>query len=137
MPHWQQFNKTFLKDPKDSFFIQRLKGIRYALRGVWLLIKSEASIQVQLGFAILGIAMGFYFEISAAEWLAQLLVIGMVLVAEALNTGIEKLSDFVHPEYHEKIGFIKDVSAGAAAIAALISLAVAAIIYIPKISLLF
>jgi diacylglycerol kinase (ATP) len=54
-----------------------------------------------------------------------------------LNTGIEKLSDFVHPEYHEKIGFIKDVSAGAAAIAALISLAVAAIIYIPKISLLF
>lgn len=126
-----------MKDPKDSFFIQRLKGIRYALRGVWLLVRSEASIQVQLGFAIVGIALGFYFEISATEWLAQILVTGLVLVAEALNTGIEKLSDFVHPEYHQKIGFIKDVSAGAAAIAAIISLVVAGIIYIPKIALLF
>lgn len=126
-----------MKDPKDSFFVERLKSIRYALRGIWLLIKSEASIQIQLSIAVLGIAMGFYFEISASEWLTQLLVIGLVLVAEALNTGIEKLSDFVHPDYHQKIGFIKDVSAGAAAIAAIISLVVAGIIYIPKITLLF
>jgi diacylglycerol kinase (ATP) len=126
-----------LKDPKDSFIVERLKSIRYALRGIWLLIKSEASIKIQVSIAVLGIAMGFYFDISATEWLAQLLVIGLVLVAEALNTGIEKLSDFIHPDYHEKIGFIKDVSAGAAAIAAIISLAVAGIIYIPKIALLF
>lgn len=126
-----------MKDPKDSFIVERLKSIRYALRGIWLLIKSEASIKIQVSIAVLGIAMGFYFDISATEWLAQLLVIGLVLVAEALNTGIEKLSDFIHPDYHEKIGFIKDVSAGAAAIAAIISLAVAGIIYIPKIALLF
>ena len=126
-----------MKDPKDSFLVERLKGVKYALRGVWLLIRSEASIQIQVSIAVLGIAMGFYFDISAIEWLAQLLVIGLVLVAEALNTGIEKLSDFIHPNYHQKIGFIKDVSAGAAAIAAIISLAVAGIIYIPKIALLF
>jgi len=126
-----------LKDPKDSFLVERLKGVKYALRGVWLLIRSEASIQIQVSIAVLGIAMGFYFDISATEWLAQLLVIGLVLVAESLNTGIEKLSDFIHPDYHQKIGFIKDVSAGAAAIAAIISLAIAGIIYIPKIALLF
>lgn len=126
-----------MKDPKDSFLVERLKGVKYALRGVWLLIRSEASIQIQVSIAVLGIAMGFYFDISATEWLAQLLVIGLVLVAESLNTGIEKLSDFIHPDYHQKIGFIKDVSAGAAAIAAIISLAIAGIIYIPKIALLF
>lgn len=87
--------------------------------------------------ALLAVGAGFYFNISTTEWLSQMIVIGLVLVAESLNTGIEKLSDFIHPDYHEKIGFIKDVSAGSAAIAALISLVVAGIIYIPKIALLF
>ena len=50
----------------------------------------------------------------------QTLAIGLVLVAESLNTGIEKLADFVHPDYHKKIGFIKDVSAGSSGIAAII-----------------
>ena len=126
-----------MKNPKDSFFVQRIRGILFSLRGIGFLIRSEGSIQVQLGFAIFGTILGFYFQISATEWLAQILVIGLVLVAESLNTGIEKLSDFVHSDYHEKIGFIKDVSAGAAGIAAIISLVVAGIIYIPKIALLF
>ena len=126
-----------MKDPKDSFILERLKSIRFALRGIWFLITTEASIQVQLVFAAIGTIMGFYFEISATEWLAQILVIGLVLVAESLNTGIEKLSDFIHEDYHQKIGFIKDVSAGAAAIAAIISLVIAGIIYVPKILLLF
>lgn len=126
-----------MKDPKDSFFIERLKSIRFALRGVWFLISTEGSIKIQMVVALLAVGAGFYFEISSTEWLCQMIVIGLVLVAESLNTGIEKLSDFIHPDYHEKIGFIKDVSAGSAAIAALISLIVGGIIYIPKILPLF
>lgn len=102
-----------------------------------MLIRTEGSIQIQLGFVVLAVILGVYFDISSTEWLAQTIVIGLVLVAESLNTGIEKLSDFVHPEYHQKIGFIKDVSAGAAGIAAIVSMVVAGIIYIPKIVLLF
>ena len=126
-----------MKNPKDSFIQQRLKSIYFAFRGIWFLIKSEASFKIQLSIAILATALGFYFQISATEWLIQTLVIGLVLVAEALNTGIETLADFVHSDYHQKIGFIKDVSAGAAAIAAIVSIVAAAIIYIPKFSLLF
>ena len=101
------------------------------------MITTENSIKVQVFIALISIALGFYLDISALEWLAQILVIGLVLVAESLNTGIEKLSDFVHPDYHKKIGIIKDISAGAAGIAAIISLIVAGIIYFPKIILLF
>lgn len=126
-----------MKDPKDSFLIERLKSIRFALRGVWFLISTEGSIKIQVSIAIIATFMGFYFEISSVEWLIQFVVIGLVLVAESLNTAIEKLSDFLYPNYHKKIGFIKDVSAGSAAIAALISLIVGGIIYIPKITLLF
>lgn len=76
--------------------------------------------------------LGFVMHISATEWMFQLLAVGMVLVAESLNTGIEKLCDFVHIEYHERIGFIKDISAGAATFAAIIAFAIGLIIYIPK-----
>ncbi len=76
-------------------------------------------------------------EISSVEWMLQLLIIGLVLVAEAMNTAIEKVADFIHPDYHEKIGFIKDIAAGAPAFAALVSIIIASIIYVPKIILLF
>ena len=126
-----------MKDPKDNFFIERLKSVRFSLKGIWLLITTEASIKIQLVVAIIAVALGFYFEISTTEWLVQTLMIAIVLVAESLNTGIEKLSDFIHPDYHNKIGFVKDVSAGAVGIAAIISLIVGGIIYIPKVALLF
>lgn len=126
-----------MKKPNQGFIKGRLKGVQYALKGVWLLITTEDSIKAQIFFAIVATILGFIFQISATEWMIQFLVIGLVLVAEALNTAIEEVADFIHPDYHEKIGFIKDVSAGAAAIAAIISLIIASFIYLPKFIELF
>lgn len=126
-----------MKNHNDGFVKGRFRGIRYALKGVYILVKSEDSIKAQLVFALFATLMGFLFAISSIEWMIQFLVIGLVLVAEALNTAIEKIADFVHPEYHKKIGSIKDVAAGAPAIAAVLSLLIAGFIYIPKIIALF
>ena len=126
-----------MKNPKDNFIIERIRSIKFSLRGIWFLISKESSIKAQLFIVLLISIAGFYFNINTIEWLIQTLAIGLVLVAESLNTGIEKLADFVHPDYHKKIGFIKDVSAGSSGIAAIISLIIAGIIYIPKIALLF
>lgn len=115
-----------------KFITGRLKGMKYSLHGGIELLRSEASIQVQFGVAIIITIAGFYFEISRLEWIAQFLCIGMVMTAEGLNTAIEAIADFVHPEYHEKIGHIKDIAAGAVGIAALISVIVAGIIYLPR-----
>jgi diacylglycerol kinase len=49
-----------------------------------------------------------------------------------LNSPIEKVADFIHPDYNKKIGLIKDVSAGAVFFAALFALAVMCLVYIPK-----
>ena len=123
---------------KDSrFFICRMKSIGYALQGAYKLIVTEHSIMVQAVIGVLVTIAGFYFEISATEWLFQILAIGLVLSIEGLNTAIEKIADFIHPQYHERIGFIKDISAGAVFFAALTALCIGAIIYYPKIVLLF
>ncbi|HIE44689.1 MAG TPA: diacylglycerol kinase family protein, partial [Flavobacteriaceae bacterium] len=105
---------------------------KFAFKGAFLLLTTEHSIMVQFSLGILVSILGFVMDISATEWMFQLIAVGMVLVAESLNTGIEKLCDFVHIEYHERIGFIKDISAGAATFAAIIALIVGLIIYIPK-----
>ena len=70
------------------------------------------------------IIAGFYFEISDIEWLFQILAICLVLCAESLNTAIEKLADFIHPDFNKKIGFIKDIAAGAVFFAAMTAIAI-------------
>jgi len=126
-----------MKNPNDSFIRGRWRSLKFAFKGAWLLLTTEDSIKVQIFIAIMVTVLGIYFNISNTEWMLQFLAIGMVLVAEALNTAVEKIADFVHPDYHIKIGFIKDIAAGAPTFAGIISLIIAGFIYIPKINLLF
>lgn len=119
----------FEKD--NSFFTGRLKSISYAYKGALKLISTEHSVMVQFSIGILMIFAGFYFGISKTEWLFQTLAIGLVMSIEGLNTAVEKIADFIHPNYHERIGFIKDIAAGAVFFAALTAIAIGLIIYIP------
>ena len=126
-----------MKNPKDGFLKGRIRSLKFAFKGLWILVTTEDSIKAQLFFAVIAIILGFYFNISAMEWALQSLAIGLVLVAEGANSAIEEVADFIHPEFHEKIGLIKDIAAGIPTFAALISLVIAGIIYVPKIALLF
>lgn len=126
-----------MKNPKDGFFIGRIKSLKYAFKGMWILITTEDSIKVQLSVAFIAIILGFLLDISAIEWMLQFLAIGLVLVAEAANSAIEEVADFIHPEFHKKIGKIKDIAAGIPTFAVLTSLIIAGIIYIPKILVFF
>lgn len=121
-----------MDNQKNGFVSGRIKSFKYALKGVWLLISTEHSIMVQLGITALVTVIGWQMEISRIEWIFQILAIGLVLVAESLNTCIEKVCDFVQPEYDQKIGFIKDIAAGAVSFAAIIALIIGLIIYLPK-----
>lgn len=119
----------FEKD--ETFFSGRLKSIGYAVKGAIKLITSEHSIMVQATIAVIMTVAGFYFGINRYEWMMQILVFGLVLGIEGLNTAVEKIADFVHPEFHERIGFIKDIAAGAVFFAALTAIAIGCIIYFP------
>jgi diacylglycerol kinase (ATP) len=125
-----------MKNPNDGFLRGRVRSLKFAFKGLWILMSTEDSIKAQLFFALIATILGFVFDISEMEWAVQCLAIGLVLVAEAANSAIEEVADFIHPEFHVKIGLIKDIAAGAPTFAALISLIIAAIIYVPKISLL-
>lgn len=118
---------------KQSFIVNRLKSIGFAFKGAIFLLKTEASIQVQFVIAVVLTGLGFYFEISNIEWMFQVFAIGLVMSMESINTAIEGMADFIHPEDHKKIGLIKDIAAGAVFIASFFACIVGLIIYIPKI----
>ncbi len=119
-----------------TFVTGRLKSVRYALMGAIKLITTEHSIMVQTSIGVLMTIAGFYFNISKTDWMFQTLAIGLVLGIEGLNTAIEKVADFVHPDFHERIGFIKDIAAGAVFFAAMTAIVIGTIIYYPIISAL-
>jgi diacylglycerol kinase (ATP) len=120
----------FQKD--NSFLSGRLKSIGFAFKGAFKLITTEHSVMVQSSLAVLLIIAGFVFEISRTEWMMQILAFGLVLSVESLNTAVEKIADFIHPEFHQKIGFIKDIAAGAVLFAAFAAIAIGMLIYVPK-----
>ena len=119
--------------PKESFFVNRLKSVGFAFKGLFLLIRTEASIKTQVFIALVMTALGFYLEISNTEWILQCISIALVMGIEGMNTAVEKLSDFVQPEFDRKIGFIKDISAGAVMIVSIAAVIVGLLIYLPKI----
>lgn len=101
------------------------KGIRFA----W----SERHFRFHVAAAILVCLAGFYFEISPMEWMIQLLLIALVLGAEAFNTAIEEFVDWTSKEPHPTAGKIKDLAAGAVLIISIIAAIVGCLIYLPKI----
>ena len=120
----------FQKD--NTFFTGRLKSMGFALKGAIKLITTEHSVMVQFSLGIALTIAGFFFNITPTEWMFQILAIGLVLSIEGLNTAVEKIADFIHPDYSQRIGFIKDIAAGAVFFAAMAAITIGLIIYLPK-----
>ncbi|MBW2962029.1 diacylglycerol kinase [Mesonia aestuariivivens] len=116
---------------QNSFLGKRIKACQYALKGAYILIKTEPPVQVQVVISILMIGLGFYFDITSTEWIFQIFAMGLVLSLEAANTAIEEIADFIYPNFHHKIGLIKDMAAGAVFFAAITAITVGLIIYVP------
>ncbi|MEJ6792952.1 MAG: diacylglycerol kinase family protein [Lacinutrix sp.] len=118
---------------KDCFLVNRIKSVGFAFKGAYLLITTEASIKVQLSIGVIMTIAGFYFDLSLTEWCIQIIIIAIIIAVEGVNTTIEEIADFIHPEHHQKIGLIKDLAAGAVFIVAIAAVIIVCIIYIPKI----
>lgn len=109
-------------------------SFKYAVSGLKYFVKNDHNGRIHLFAALLAIALSIYFNISKLEWIAILGVITLVIITEMINAAIEKLADVVSEEYHPKIKIVKDLVAGAVLICAFLALAIAVIIFIPKLS---
>ncbi len=110
----------------------RLKSFRYAWEGISSFLQSEHNAWIHFMCSIAVLTLAVLIPVNTTELLALVFAIGFVWVAEMFNTCIERMLDFVSPERHPEIKFIKDLAAGAVLIAALVSVIVAIVVFIPK-----
>ncbi len=105
-----------------------LRSFRFAGQGIVDLFRYENNAKVHLLIAGLVLAAGLWLRLSRVEWAIILTQIGLVWAAEAINTALEKLCDFVSPGLHPQIKAIKDLSSGAVLIVAIVAVAVGALV---------
>jgi diacylglycerol kinase (ATP) len=109
----------------------RIMSFRYAIAGIRKLITQEPNMRIHFLAAIVIIIAGLLKEITNMEWIALAIVIGIVLITEALNTCIEMVCNLVcDNQFHPMVKIIKDISAAAVLFAAIASIVVAALIFI-------
>lgn len=101
-----------------------------ARKGFRLVLKSELNIRIHVVIAFLVIFLALILKFSALEFCILLFVIGLVIVAEMLNTAIEfTLDSIYHNRYSRMVGMAKDISAGAVMFATIISILVGVILF--------
>lgn len=121
----------------DKFSVRsRAESFKYAFRGLSSLFINQHNSRIHLIAAAIVITLGFIFKLSLIEWCLLILVIGLVFLTELINSSLEAVSDAVRPEWHEMIMKAKDYAAAGVLIAAIISVLVGGLIFIPHLLLL-
>lgn len=114
-----------------------IKSFACAFEGLKDCLLHEKNFRIQYVVALLIIIAGLSFSISKMEWLVILLCFAVVLCFEIINSAIEKLCDLVCPQFNLTIKKVKDMSASAVLLAAIISFIVGCVIFLPKVIALF
>lgn len=121
---------------KKVLSIKRLKkSFGYAFKGIDDVISNEPNMKIHVSVAILVVITAFLLKISMIEWIILVLLIGLVLAAEVINTTIENLVDMYTKEYNEKAKVVKDTAAGTVLILAITAAIIGLMILVPKIIL--
>lgn len=112
--------------------VKRLvKSFSHALRGLNHTLFFHQNLRIHTLVAALVIFLGFLFKITALEWAVVSAAIFFVLVAEMVNTSIEEIVDLVRKEHHSQARIAKDVAAGMVLLAAIFSLVIGLIVFLP------
>jgi diacylglycerol kinase len=115
---------------RRGFFSREAESFACAFRGIASLLKSEVHARIHLAATVAVLVLGWWREITSTEWIAVILSIGLVWVAEALNTAIEYVADLAHPDEHPEVKKLKDLAAAAVLFASIAALVVGLIVFL-------
>ena len=110
----------------------RLKSIGHALDGLRLMLRTQHNAWLHLAATLMVLSAGLVLGLTVEAWMALILAIVIVWVAEALNTAFELLCDVASPDFHPIVKAAKDVAAGAVLLSAIGALTVGTIVFLPR-----
>ena len=124
-----KIRKILKKQGKSNFF----ESVGHAMDGIEYTVNHERNFKIEIIFAIVVTIASFLLKVSLIEWGILVLVIGIVLALEMINTAIERCVDLVTKDYKELAKYAKDVAAGSVFVMSIFSIIIGIIIFMPKI----
>ncbi len=91
--------------PQYNFF----KNTSYALNGLKDLVQNETSFKIELVITMILLPVIIVIETTLAYKALMFISLMGMLIAEAINSAIERVVDLVTLEYHHMAGRAKDV----------------------------
>lgn len=110
-----------------------LNSFKHAFEGIIKTVKEERNIKIHILAVVVVVVMGVIYKISPIEWIICLILFGLVISSEIINTSMERTVDLISKEKSDLAKMAKDAAAGAVLINAITSVIIAGIIWIPKI----
>lgn len=105
------------------------KSFSFALEGIVTAFRAERNVKLILGLGLLAIIAGFILEIDNWAWCIVLLLIGLLVSAELINTALEAVVDLCSPDFHALAKLAKDVAAGSVLVLSITAVLIGLIIY--------
>ena len=110
-----------------------INSFKCAIQGIKQAVKTERNVKIHITIMILVIIAGIVLKINTQEWIICIILFGLVISLELVNSAIEATVDIAMPEINEKAKVAKDVAAGAVLVSAIASAIIGLIIFIPKV----
>lgn len=116
--------------PQPSGFARlRVASFRYALSGLWFILRTQQNAWIHLTIAAVVVGTGVVVGLEVSEWLWVSSAIALVWFAEAMNTGFEYLCNAVSPDHSADVEKAKDIAAGAVLICSVYAVVVGGLVF--------
>lgn len=122
---------------KKKSFKRFLHSFKFSFEGIIYAVYNEVNIFVMIIMAIIAIVLGIMLKISYVECLVVVLLIGVILSLELVNTSVEAVVDLVTSDKKPLAKVAKDCASGAVSIMSVVAVILGLMIYLPKIIELF
>ncbi len=110
---------------------KRIQSVGHAIAGILALIRTQANARIHLAATVGVVLAGFLLKVSRGDWVALVVAIALVWMAEALNTAVEFLADEVSQEHRDRIKLAKDIAAAGVLLAAIAAVVIGGLVFIP------
>lgn len=116
---------------RDHRASSRAASFRHAFAGWWYVLRTQRNAWIHAVATVAAVTLALYLKVPREDWASLVLAVGMVWLAEFINTALEAIVDLASPELHPLARVGKDVGAAAVLIAAGVALLVGLLILGP------
>jgi undecaprenol kinase len=105
-------------------------SFKFAFTGIITAIKSEQNFRIHIMISVIVILTAITLDFSSLRMVVLLIVIGIILALELVNTAVEKTVDLITLECHPLAKEAKDAAAGAVLVFSIFAVIIGILLFI-------